>query len=456
MPLLMRRHPAYFALVLFLATATCFAQEKAAPATAVVTGRVTFADTNGPARFSKVLLKSMTPDAADNPFAELMKDAADSEGKSGKNKLSPEEEAEQKRTMAASMKVLSQMSDLLQATTVAGDGTYTFTDIKPGTYYLHATAKGYIDPLEQFTPDELASTDPATRKRIAAVATIVTVSGNNGVHADLRLERGASISGRVLYDDGTPAVGFTVRTVHDAPDDPNSPFAAMGLDASDMDLSHLQEASITDDTGYYRIAGLATGSYVVQARLATTPPGRSSPSTSAGIGASAGGNAFVAMLGLKLTVYSGNALRRSEAKPITVRQGQNLADTDLTLPLHSMHALGGTVRAKSDGHPVMGGSIALTAQTADGKDDLSFHQVAAIRHDGTFQFDYIPGPASYTLKVTGAIDTAPGTTAPKKIFGQTISDEKTTHKYGPATASAALGDSDLTDLKIDVPDSPAP
>ena len=261
---------------------------------AVVSGTVTFADTNGPARFSKVLLKSVSPSGGDDMFSELLKDAEDDGGgKGGKKKTMTAEEKEQ---AAGAVKVFAQLSDLLQAATVGGDGSYLFSGVQPGTYYVHAQAKGYIDPLAQFSADELTSTDPAVRKRIAAVATMITVKGTDGARADLRLERGGSISGRVLYDDGTPAAGWTVKTVSPLVAGAVNPFAAMGLDASDMDLAKAQEASITDDTGAYRIAGLATGDYVVQGRLTTASPGRASAS-GGGMGGLAG---FGKMMGSKV------------------------------------------------------------------------------------------------------------------------------------------------------------
>ena len=409
-----------------------------------VTGRVVFADTNGPARFEKVLLKSAVPSSAtsDDFFSSLSQ--AGEDGAENKNaKLSPEEQAQRKQQLAASMKMLSALADLLQATTVAADGTFTFNGVKPGTYYLHAQAKGYIDPLAQFSADDFASLDPAMKKRIAAAATVVIVSASEGAHADLRLERGASISGRVLYDDGSPAVGWTVTTVHDASTAAPDPFADLGLDASDVDVAHLQEASLTDDRGYYRIVGLPTGDYVVKARLATGALGAS--------GTGGGANSMLSMSGLKLTVYSGNTVKRTDAKAVSVKAGEMRSDYDLTMPLSTMHALGGTVRAKSDGHPVSGGRVLLSGELADGKGGPGAPLAAAIHPDGSCRFDYVPGPGTYSLKVTGAVDQQAGATT--KVLGQSVTEQKVTHRYGPGAVEARLGDGDVTDVKIDVPEA---
>ncbi len=424
-------------------------------ATGTVSGRVLLADTNGPARFSKVFLKAARPaDPGDNLFSALA--AADDEkpakGGVAKPKLSAADKAEQDKAKAASASLFSAIADMMVATTVAGDGTYSFSNVKPGTYYLHVQAPGYIDPLSQFSAAELSSADPAVRAKIAAVATAVTVNGTEPAHADLRLERGADISGRVLYDDGTPAVGWTVRTVHKPVPGADNGFAMFGLDAGDLDLAHISEVSTTDDTGHFRVSGLPTGDYVLQARLTAGAPGRSSLNPVAGSGRP-GAGMMAGLLGLKLTVYSGNATRQADAKPVGVRAGEDRSGADMTVPLSSYRMISGTVLAKRDGHPVNGGSIELSGVDANGKDDPSLHWVTSVRPDGSFLFDYIPGPGQFTLKVTHAVDATSGPT--RQVFGSLVTEQKTTRSYDAASEPITLADSDLSNLKISVPDADA-
>ena len=429
------------------------AQENAtASQTGTVSGRVTFADTNGPARFSKVLLKSTVPaDAKDDMFSELMSSAA---SRKGAPKLSAEDEAERRKQLAAASKMMAAVSDMLVSTTVGSDGAYVFTNVKAGSYYVHANAPGYIDPLAQFSADDLASKDPAIRAKIAAASTVISVTGRDAAHADLRLERGASISGRVLYDDGTPAVGWTVRPVYATSGTSNPDVVSMGIrgvDVGDIDLAHAAEMVQTDDQGHYRIAGLPTGSYVVQARLLASAIGHSgfNPIPSNNSSPFAGGMA--SMMSIKLTVFSGNALRRADAVPVSVRAGEERAGYDLTMPLHTLHTLTGMVRAKTDGHAVNGGSVELILLDEQGHEDASVHVVTAIGADGNFRFDYLPGPATYSLKAAHVVDqTTTGTT---KLMGSTIAEQKTSRSYGSATTTVVLGEGDVSDAKLDVPDA---
>ena len=437
-----------------LGNAPADAKETAPAPGGTVTGRVVFADTNGPARFAKVLLKAAKPsaEADDDLFSALGAGPKDPKAP----KLSAEDEAQMKQAKTASAKFMSALTDRMLAATIGADGTYLFTNVKAGTYYVHGQAPGYVDPITQFSDDDFASTDPAMRQKIAAAAPTITVNGTEQAHADLRLERGASISGRVLYDDGTPAAGWAVRTLHEplAGSVPQS--LGMGIDLADIDLNHISEMSPTDDTGHFRIAGLPAGDYVLEARLTTAALGHSAFNPIA----SNAGNPFGAassvagMMGLKLSVYSGNAVRRSDATAVKVGTGEDHAGYDITMPLHAMHSIGGIVRAKSDAHPVNSGSVELTAQTPDGKPDASLHLTGTLHPDGTFHFDYVPGPATYSIKVSHAADVI--TTGTKKMLGSVIAEQKTSHSYGSASVTTILGDSDIPDLKIDVPEPAAP
>lgn len=393
-----------------------------------VIGHVYCGDTNEPARFAKVMLKSATPSHVGEDF---MKNIQNLVGKASAKSGEPvkPETAEQKAAMAKAAEGMNRVTEMLTATTVGMDGGYRLVGVKAGTYYVHAIYPGYIDPLSELTDADYASTDPAMRARISQIPT-VTVSGADTARADLRLERGAGVGGRLLYDDGAPAVGWTISVVRPkVPEQPGEAVAAAMNQA--MAMSGAAQIFKTDDRGTYRLSGIAAGDYVVRASLIAT-----------GIGINVA-NAADGGSGINIEVYNGDTFNRADAKPIHLTAGGDVNGVDFNVPSRNLHSIVGHVVAKSDGHTLNIGSVSLTR-----KDNPALHLIAAIHDDGSFHFEYLP-PANYTVTI---ITAAEGTnTASKSSFmGISIPNQEITHKYGTDTAEVALTDQDIDTTRLTV------
>ena len=146
-------------------------------ATGTISGHVFYADTNGPARLAQVLLEPA--DAVDG------------------------------FTAGAGKSVSAHFSGVQ----TLPDGSFTAPHVTPGTYNVYASAPGYLSPLAELgvTESQLHNPDKAVKEAIAQAIPRVTVSAGRAVSADLTLERGAAVSGTVLYDDGSPASGIQVK-----------------------------------------------------------------------------------------------------------------------------------------------------------------------------------------------------------------------------------------------------
>ncbi len=143
------------------------APAKTAPA-GTIAGHVFYADTNGPARLAQVLVE----------LAEAIDGFTPGANKS--------------------------VSAHFTGVQTMPDGSFTVPHVAPGTYYVYASAPRYLSPLAKLgiTDSELNSPDKAVKEAIARTIPRVTVSADRVVSADLTLERGAAVSGTVLYDDG--------------------------------------------------------------------------------------------------------------------------------------------------------------------------------------------------------------------------------------------------------------
>jgi uncharacterized protein (DUF2141 family) len=268
--------------------------------------------------------------------------------------------------------------------------------------------------------------DDATIAAVKNTAQKIVVQPNATVSIDVQLDRGASISGSVRYDDGSPAPGVTPVLMSF---DKNSKW-------KELPPATMLPA-VTDDQGHYRFSGLPAGKYAVMAALPT-----SGLTTGVGLGSFS-----VHMnLGDALEVYSGDALWRKDVKPIELKAGDNDDGIDLTLPINGLHVISGTVVSKADGHAVNAGMVELD----DAADKTQKLRMTMIGKDGTFQFNYVPD-GSYHLEVTGAADmTGTSNTDSSNPLAMLLNkDAKPVKEYGTAETTITLpGNSEGVSLQV--------
>jgi hypothetical protein len=432
-----KRSQTILGLALFLAInlpAILVAQQTPYVVGSTVTGRVFCADSNAPARFAKVLLKSTQGDHSGEEFMKrftdnLQKIAAKNTDNSSSKTDAPIP-ADKQKALDAGAKGMTLALDMMNATTVGLDGGFSFSGVKPGTYYVHVLFGGYIDQYAQFTDEDFSSTDPAVRARLAQIPT-VTVSGTDSAHAEVRLERGAAISGRILYDDGSPAAGWALSVVKPGSSASVADSANAAMSQA-LAMSGAAQLSKTDDLGRYRIAGLAPGNYAILASLTAPSPGINA--TNIGDGGT----------GINLAVYSGSTFSRSDAKALFVAAGEENTGGDITIPSHALHNISGHVYAKSDAHTLNVGEVKLTSKT-----NAALQMTAAIRDDGSFHFEYLPSGITYTLNVDSAAD---GKNGPPSagFMGMNLPSPEILRKYGTDSADVSLGDADVDSVRLTV------
>ena len=170
--------------VLLLSFSFAYAQQptpKPAPPlhTGSVTGQVLYEDTRAPARFVEVRLVPRPPDSALVP------------GSAPVDSPTPELQP-------------PQISMAVGSTDI--DGKFRIEDVPTGDYIAGALHIGYLTPGTDSEP----TAPHETLQRLIAALPTVHVSENQVSRINLSLQRGAVIAGRVIFADGTPAVGVKV------------------------------------------------------------------------------------------------------------------------------------------------------------------------------------------------------------------------------------------------------
>ena len=407
-------------LVIGLGTLPAIAQPASAAGTGSVTGHVVAGDTQRPARFAHVILfgipTELTEAKKPDPDADM---------------------TAQVTAMAAAMQTLgkTQMVQLQTGT----DGSFTATDVAPGDYYAFATMPGYIAPLARVQALFEAGANP--KQRLPGIAT-VHVAADHPSSVDLTMDRGAAVSGTLLWDDGGPLSGAVIAVIP-AKADPAQPSAQFGMLAIAGIMNSL--LSITDDQGHFRLSGLPPGDYLIQATI------QAGQQTGLGAGMNLG-----KLMGYKpLILFAPSAFHKSEAKSISLKSGEELRDQQVTLNLGGLHSVSGQITSVEDHHGINSATVRLTDVS-----DKDFVRSASVDAAGHFYVTFVP-KGTYTLKVAEAEDTEPekktGKEKKASLFG---TEEKTLRSYQGSKKEVIVLDSDLTgqnlELTIDKDPKPEP
>lgn len=258
-------------------------------------------------------------------------------------------------------------------------GSYTITSVPPGQYYLRVDLTGYITPIERFTPSELKAPTPEIQQRIQRELQLITVSSNSTLQADVTLRRSGSISGKILYDDGSPVININIQ------------FARR--DANGKLQEFAQGGYLTDSHGEYGIESLSAGEYAIRIQLAAAEQRVLSSQYGDGITRTK----LQETPSVQLPIYSGSTFRQKDAAIIKVEDGQETDNVDITIPISRIHEVTGTILAP-DGHAINDGSITLLyPDTHDELESVRAHE------DGTFRLPLVP-EGDYIIAVPDARD----------------------------------------------------
>jgi hypothetical protein len=312
------------------------------------------------------------------------------------------------------------------------DGSFSIPNVAPGEYYVLASETGYISPMSTLITAKADRTlDDAARKRLAELAPRITVQANLPASVNITLERGGTVSGTALYDDGSPAVGLRVQLLVKK----NGEWVTV----PSIGIEQAIPSTATDDRGYYRISGLPGQVYAVSVHMnlmngfwSNNPQGGAS------------GSSFSVY---SLAVYSGNHMRLKDAEGFELKPGDDRGGEDIQIPVGQLHAVRGTLTAAHDGHVVNGGRVALRYP-----DDNSEVASSKVGSDGVFNFSFVP-EGDYILRVTDAADTEyKEVSNGQGVMPPTHTETTVVRKHGDAEMPIHIA-GDMTGVVISAPEA---
>ncbi|MHB1865726.1 MAG: MSCRAMM family protein [Candidatus Saccharimonadales bacterium] len=297
------------------------------------------------------------------------------------------------------------------------NGNVTFNNVSPGVYFVDAQFAGYLEPLHLVSDQALHSKDPDVRRLVFDQIPNVTLDSASA-HVAFTLERGAAISGKVIYGDNVPFPSVTITVTRVGGADSGQPGGRAAIDKKDF-----QARAETDDRGFYRVPGLPPGTYIASAKMGMNHLQVISTKNSFTLSTTQPGD-------VNLVFYAPATTERSKAQEINVGQGEERQDVDLVADLSSLHSVGGYVH--SQGMMLAGAGLEM-----DDPQNPENRHGTLTDENGFFRFDLIP-PGNYKLTAyppTGAIISS-----------------KTVVKPKPAAAiPVVVTDADILDLSINIP-----
>jgi hypothetical protein len=398
------------ALLTLLCLAPSRAQQPASPPkappapTGSVIGHVDYAITQLPARFAQIHLVPKPTEADLAPIAPQ-----------------PSKPGDPPHQNPPHLTLVTGTSDM--------EGNFRLDGVPPGDYLAAAAKPGYVLPGTALL-EVIAASDEQLKAMAASFPTVHVSVGQTSV-VNLTLHRGATISGRILFADGSPAIAAVIGA------DPSEDLFRQHPELGRKSMTPFQDrltllgglagnrSATTDDEGHFRIFGLAPGTYVLSttilldhhpARLAMTDG--SDPNSSKHEQMSSPE---------MIRVFAPGTFRRSEAKIVEIRGDEQISGADLIIDASNLHTLKGKVFAGEDHHAPNGAMVTLQDQAA--KDIGRF---VSIGEDGLFQFHDLPS-GTYTLTIEANDLNDPDTPGPMVARG-----------YKTATLTAIIAEHDVT------------
>jgi hypothetical protein len=269
------------------------------------------------------------------------------------------------------------------------DGRFELRDLPAGRWTLSASKPGFV--TQRY----------GQRRPFETVQPIELTDGQKMDGANFSLLRGGVINGRLQDDLGDPAANVRVIVQRRQMVDGSRRLVGMGVNDE------------TDDTGSFRLYGLAPGEYYVSA---TPRPGLIEQPGD---------------LGAYAPIFYPGTFDVSEAQRVVVGAGEEVSIGFSLLPVR-LSRITGTVVSQST--EVSGGMVQLSSST-DVSEGPVFTQGGGIANDGSFTINNVP-PGSYVLNARSGVGNRGGRGA------------RPAGEIEIGTLSVVVGESDLTGVTV--------
>ncbi len=303
------------------------------------------------------------------------------------------------------------------------NGEFLFKNVKPGTYQAFVKSEGVLNPESyKFSYRQM------TREEKEALKTEkIEIAGLGEFQIMVAARRGAAISGRIFYADGEAAVGVKVEILRREGAVYSNSSSAYGSESG-------VGTTVTDDRGFYRVAGLPEGQYIVRVVEPASHTEGEAQSTV---------YSYRSPQNSLFKTYYPEGETSKDAKTLELIPGQEQPDINISLPERRLYGISGRIAKKGSGDPLANFRIVFNklsdrdAQVAEGFAGVSTDSNKA----GEWKLTNLP-PGKYRITISQgySYDSDRQKDAAKK-----------TEKYPNMSKEIEISDKNLADLNFEVP-----
>lgn len=300
------------------------------------------------------------------------------------------------------------------------NGEFVIKNVKAGTYVAYVKSDGILNQDSY----KFSFRQPTKENKPSDKFEKIAISGLGEFQIVVSARRGGAVSGRILYADGESAVGVKVEVLRKE----NGRF-------SNTSSVYGGESGIgsakTDDRGFYRVAGLPEGQYIVRV-IEPVSHNQSSPQLV---------YTYRENQNSLLRTYFPEGESSKDARELEIFPGQEQTAIDITLPERKLFGISGKIVKKGSNEPLANFSVNFF-KISD-RDEL-----VAEYYSGSPATSNKAGEWSLKSLPTGKYRI---TISQGYVYNPNKDAEKNQLKYPSMTKEIEITDKNLADLNFEVP-----
>lgn len=300
------------------------------------------------------------------------------------------------------------------------NGEFVIKNVKAGNYVAYVKSEGILNQDSYKFSFRRQTKEDKTEDKFEKIA----ISGLGEFQIVVSARRGGAVSGRILYADGESAVGVKVEVLRKENGRFSNTSSAYGGETG-------VGSAKTDDRGFYRVAGLPEGQYIVRV---IEPVSHNQSSAQSVYSYRENQNSI-------LKTYYPEGDNSKDAKELEIIPGQEQTAIDISLPERRLFGISGKIVKKGSNEPL--GNFSVNFFKISDRDELvaEYYSSSPTTSNKAGEWSLKSLPAGkYRISISQGY-----------VYNSNSEAQKNQAKYPTISKEIEITDKNLADLNFEVP-----